>query len=116
MITRNTQNTQIPQTPSKRDKAAKPHKRYKKTFLTDFISTPTSTRLTIKVIDSPLSGCINQTNDIQSLTVVLEDTISVIKPLSVNDTEVMFVIQEPLVSVQGLFLNTLVSSIELERA
>lgn len=107
MITPNTHNPH---------KSNKVHKRYKKTFLTDFIYTDTHTRLIIKVIDSPLSGCINYTDDIQSLTVVLEDSINIIEPISVNGTEVVFIIQQPKVSVQGLFLNTLVTSIELERA
>lgn len=100
----------------KSDNASRANKRYKKTFLTDFIHTDKDTRLMIKVIDSPLCGCINQTADIQSLTVVLEDSISILEPFSANDTEAVFIIQEPIVSVQGLFLNTLIMSIELERA
>lgn len=100
---------------NKDSKDNKALKRYRKTFLTDFTHTLTSTRLCIKVIDSPLNGCITQTDDIQSLTIVLEDSISILEPFSIKDTEVVFIIQEPTVSVQGLFLNTLVTSIELER-
>lgn len=102
-------NTTTPKTPSK-------NHRHNKTFLHEVTSNSQGTFIHIKAIDcSHTMACLASIEDVKSLTIV-SDTLTIIEPSSVRTSSCIFALPfvSTLGSIESIFLNTSIRSIELE--